>query len=90
MCVYCSSWSGLVELLVVSVYGDTAMVGDGSGHGCHPRNDACGGVVTQDIVRGFAILSSAAENEDLPITHRHAAALLQEMGRRRENFQWWL
>lgn len=52
------------------------MVGDGSRHGGHPRDDACGRVVAQDGVGGVAVLPSAAQDEDLPIADGHAAALL--------------
>lgn len=50
-CVCVCVGSGPVEeLLVVTVDGDTAVVGDGARHGGHPGDDACCRVVTQDGV----------------------------------------
>ena len=54
MCVYESVFvcllSWLVELFVVSVDGDTTMVGDGPWHRGHPRDDSRGWVITQDVI----------------------------------------
>lgn len=79
------SWSELVVLVIVAVNGDAAVVGDGSWHGGHPRDDACGRVVAQDGVGGLAVLPSAAQDEDLPVADWHAAALLQPQGETGEN-----
>lgn len=65
-----------MEFLIVAVDGDAAVVGDGAGHGGHARDDAGGGVVAQDGVRGLPVLPSPPQNEDLSVAHRHATALL--------------
>lgn len=65
----------LVILLIVSMYGNTAMVGNGPGHGSHSCDDARCRVVTQNGVCCFAIFFSAAKDKDLTITHRHATTL---------------
>lgn len=65
-----------MELVVVAVDGDTSMIGDGPGHGCHAGDDARGRVVALDGVRGLACLTPPAQDEDLSITHGHATALL--------------
>lgn len=70
--------SGLVVLVVVAVDGYAAVVGDGPRHGRHPCDDARRRVVAQDGVCGVTVLPSAAEDEDLTVAHRHAAALLQK------------
>lgn len=72
--------SELVVLVIVAVNGDAAVVGNGSWHGGHPRDDARGRVVAQDGVGGLAVLPSAAQDEDLAVADRHAAALLQPEG----------
>ena len=78
LCVWCSFvyGSGLVELLVVAVDGDTAVVRDGPGHGRHTSDDAGGGVITHDAVGRLATLPAPAQDEELPVAHRHATALL--------------
>lgn len=55
--------------VIVAVDGDAAVVGDRPRHGRHTCDDACCWVVTQDGVCRFAILPSAAEDEDLPVAH---------------------
>lgn len=79
-CASPRSRSELVVLVIVAVNGDATMVGDGSRHGGHPRDDACGRVVAQDGVGGLAVLPSAAQDEDLPVADGHAAAFLQPEG----------
>lgn len=74
LCVHL--WSEPVVFIGVAVDGHAAVVGDGPRHGRYAHDDARRWVVTQDGVCGFAVFSSAAENEDLPVAHRHAAALL--------------
>lgn len=68
--------SELVVLVIVAVDGHAAVVGDRPRHGGHPRDDARGRVVAQDGVGGLAVLPSAAQDEDLAVAYRHAAALL--------------
>lgn len=63
-------------LVIVAVNGHAAVVGDRPRHGGHPSDDACGRVVAQDGVGGLAGLPSAAQDEDLAVAYRHAAALL--------------
>lgn len=43
MCVFVCliSGLGLVVFVIVPVYGNTAMVGDGPWHSCHSCDDAC-------------------------------------------------
>lgn len=65
-----------MELVIVAVDGDTSVVGDGPGHGCHAGDDARGRVVALDGVRGLARLTPTTQDEDLAITHGHATALL--------------
>lgn len=65
----------LVVLVIIPVYGNTAMVGDGPGHGSHASDDARSRVVTQNGVCCFTIFFPAAEDKDLAVTHRHATAL---------------
>lgn len=60
--------------------GHASVVGDGPRHGRYAHDDACRRVVTHDGVRGVATLPSATKDEDLPVAHRHAAALLRDRG----------
>lgn len=61
--------SGFVLLLAETVYGDTTVVGDGPRHGSHARDDARGGVIAQDVVGGFAVLSSPTQDVDFPVAN---------------------
>lgn len=70
-------WSWLEVFVVVAMDGNTSMVGDGPRHGGGAVADACGRVVAQDRVQRLAVFSSATEDEDLAVTHRHATALLR-------------
>lgn len=77
MCFLCVHLrSEPVVFLGVAVDGHAAVVGDGPRHGRYAHDNSCRWVVTQDGVRGFAVFSSAAKNEDLPVAHGHATALL--------------
>lgn len=67
LCVHL--WSEPVVFIGVAVDGHTAVVGDGPRHGRYAHDNARRRVVTQDGVRGFAVFSSAAKNEDLPVAH---------------------
>lgn len=69
-----------VVFIGVAVDGHATVVGDGSRHGRYAHDDARRWVVTKDGVRGVAAFSSAAKDEDLPVAHRHAAALLRDGG----------
>lgn len=42
--------SRMVELLIVAMDGDTAVVRNGAGHGGHARDDTGGRVIAQDGV----------------------------------------
>lgn len=75
-------WSEPVVFIGVAVDGHATVVGDGSRHGRYAHDDARRWVVTKDGVRGFAAFPSAAKDEDLPVAHRHAAALLRDGGQR--------
>ena len=76
-CMFLVLLSGPVELLIVAVDSHTAVVGDRPGHGRNAGDDARGGVIAQDGVRGLARLSPTAQDEDLPVTNRHSTTLLQ-------------
>lgn len=67
LCVHLGSEP--VVFIGVAVDGHAAVVGDGPRHGCYAHDNARRWVVTQDGVRGFAVFSSAAKNEDLPVAH---------------------
>lgn len=66
--------------VIVAVDGYAAVVRDWPRHCRHACDDARCGVITQDGVCCVAVFPSAAEDEDLPVAHGHAAALLK--GRR--------
>lgn len=63
-------------LVIEAMNGYAAVVRDATGHRSHPCDDACRWVITHDGVRCFAVFAPATQDEDLTVTHRHAAALL--------------
>lgn len=69
-----------VVFIGVAVDGHAAVVGDGARHCRYVNDDARRRVVAKDGVRGVAAFPSAAKDEDLPVAHRHAAALLRDRG----------
>lgn len=68
------SW--MVELLIVAMDGDAAVVRNGAGHGGHARDDTGGRVIGQDGVWRLSVFTTAAQDIDLSITYRHTATFL--------------
>lgn len=68
-CVCLGVLSGFAMLLAETLYGNTTVVGDGAWHRSHACDDARGGVIGQDIVGCFAVLSTTTQDEDFPITN---------------------
>lgn len=68
--------SGFVLFFAETLYGNTAMVGDGTRHSRRACDDAGGWVVAHNVVRGFAVFSPSTQDVDLSITNGHTATLL--------------
>lgn len=68
----------MVELLIVTVDGDTAVVRYGPGHGGHACDDAGGRVVTQDGVRRLSVFTTPTQDKDFTVTYRHTATFLKD------------
>ncbi len=68
--------SGFALFFAETLYGNAAMVGDGTRHSSRACDDAGGRVVAHNVVRGFSVFSSSTQDVDLSITNRHTATLL--------------
>ncbi len=67
----------MVELLIVAMDGDAAVVRNGAGHGGHARDDTGGWVIAQDGVWRLSGFTTATQDKDLSVTYRHTATFLK-------------
>ncbi len=80
----------MVELLIVAMDGDAAVVRNGAGHGGHARDDTGGRVIAQDGVWRLSVFTTAAQDIDLSITYRHTATFLKNKSESINMQMWYL